>query len=70
MYLLLGSPKNILKFKQSATNMEPSSFRNKVPIAIIDDQDFPYNDLLRDHQYNLNPHFPDKVVHRKRYMMV
>ena len=30
-----------------------SSFRNKIPIAIIDDEPFAYEALLREHSYNI-----------------
>ena len=52
MYWLLGSPKSVnelrvLKSAVAATN------RQQVPIAIIDDEDFTYLDILQRHDFLL-----------------
>ncbi len=52
MYWLLGTPKNVnelrvLKSAVAATN------RQQVPIAIIDDEDFTYLDILQRHNFLL-----------------
>ena len=52
MYLLLGKPQSILDARTSSLPFE-SSFRNKIPIAIIDDEPFAYESLLREHSYNI-----------------
>ena len=57
MYLLLGSPKSLQDLKTKnlvfSTNIRP-----KIPIAIIDDESFSHEELLKQHGYNIR-HFPD-----------
>ena len=57
MYLFLGKPKIVSHLKAYRAPFQGKD-RQRVPIAIIDDQEFPYLQLLRDHHYNIQT-FPD-----------
>jgi hypothetical protein len=57
MYVLLGKPQSILQARIGAVPFD-ARIRNKIPIAIIDDETFAYEKLLRDHSYNIK-HFGD-----------
>lgn len=51
MYWLIGQPRSIAELLiPPAIDSVP---RERVPIVIIDDEGFPYLDLLRDHKYNM-----------------
>lgn len=51
MYWLIGQPRSIAELLVARViNSVP---RERVPIVIIDDEEFPYLDLLRDHKYNM-----------------
>ena len=57
MYLLIGRPQSILDTKIDAPPFN-ANIRNRIPIAIIDDENFAYETLLREHSYNIR-HFLD-----------
>ena len=57
MYFLIGKPQSIIDINTNIPTFT-SDMRNKIPIAIIDDEAFAYEPLLRDHSYNIK-HFND-----------
>lgn len=57
MYWLLGTPQSVQELKTKSFVFS-TSIRSKVPIAIIDDEVFSHEALLREHGYNIR-HFPD-----------
>ncbi len=52
MYILLGKPQSMLEAKIGNMPFD-TTIRNRIPVAVIDDEAFAYEALLRDHSYNI-----------------
>ena len=52
MYILLGKPQSMLETKIGTMTFD-TTIRNRIPVAVIDDEAFAYEALLRDHSYNI-----------------
>lgn len=57
MYIMYGKPQSIADIKDHSLVFN-ANIRNQIPIAIIDDQVFAYESLLKEHSYNIK-HFDD-----------
>jgi hypothetical protein len=57
MYWLIGTPNSIQDLKTKSLAFS-TNIRSKIPIAIIDDEVFAHEELLKEHGYNIR-HFLD-----------
>jgi hypothetical protein len=51
-FLFLGKPKSIADLRDLPASLAPAK-RSSMPILVIDDEPFPYMELLRNHDFNL-----------------
>src|SRR4051812_32693639 len=52
-FIIFGRPKQVSDLKDHTINHSAGSLRSQIPILVVDDQEFPYLEVLRQHGFNL-----------------